>query len=37
MFNILTLNAISNVGLSKLGAKDFTVSDKMVNPDGIIL
>lgn len=37
MFNILTLNAISNVGLSKLGAKDFTVSDKMENPDGIIL
>ena len=37
MFNILTLNSISNAGLSKLGAKDFVVSDKAVNPDGIIL
>ena len=37
MFNILTLNSISNAGLSKLGAKDFAVSDKAENPDGIIL
>ena len=37
MFNILTLNSISSAGLSRLGAKDFAVSDKAENPDGVIL
>lgn len=37
MFNILTLNAISNIGLDALPRESFAVSDKLVSPDGIIL
>ncbi|MGL4789958.1 MAG: phosphoglycerate dehydrogenase [Anaerotignaceae bacterium] len=37
MYNVLTLNAISNKGLNRLPSKDFVVSDKMANPDGIIV
>lgn len=37
MYNILTLNKISPVGLSKLPAEKFNVGDKVENPDGIIL
>lgn len=37
MYNVLTLNAISDVGLSKLPAKDFSIADKIENPEGIIL
>lgn len=37
MFNILTLNKISKVGLEKLPEKDFVVGDEVKNPDGIIL
>ncbi len=37
MFNIMTLNKISPVGLEKLPAKDFAVGDNVQNPDGIIL
>ena len=37
MFNIMTLNKISPVGLEKLPAKDFVVGDNVENPDGIIL
>lgn len=36
MYNILTLNKISKVGLGKLGNK-YNVSDECSNPDGIIL
>lgn len=37
MYNILTLNAISEKGLCKLPAKDFTIRNDMPDPDGIIL
>ena len=37
MFNILTLNKISPVGLDKLPASRFNVGDNVENPDGIIL
>lgn len=37
MYNILTLNAISDKGLVKLPAKDFVVSNSMENPDGILV
>ena len=37
MYNILTLNSISNVGLSKLPPKDFVIAGEMDNPDGVIL
>ena len=37
MYKILTLNAISEAGLSKLPADKFVISDKEENPDGIIL
>lgn len=36
MFNILTLNKISNVGIAEL-TKDYVVSDDCKNPDGILL
>ncbi len=36
MYNILTLNKISKVGLGKLGNK-YNISDECSNPDGIIL
>lgn len=36
MFNILTLNKISNVGLAEL-TDNYTVSDNCENPDGILL
>lgn len=36
MYNILTLNSISEKGLVKLPAKDFVIADKMENPDGIM-
>lgn len=36
MFNILTLNKISNVGLGLL-TSDYSVSDDCKNPDGILL
>ena len=36
MYNILTLNKISNVGLEQLTA-DYAVSDDCKNPDGILL
>lgn len=37
MYNILTLNSISEKGLVKLPAKDFVIADKMENPDGIMV
>ena len=37
MFKILTLNNISPVGLEKLPASDYSVSDNEVAPDAIIL
>lgn len=37
MYNILTLNAIAKVGLDKLPADNFAVSENTENPDGIIL
>ncbi|HCT63944.1 MAG TPA: 3-phosphoglycerate dehydrogenase [Lachnospiraceae bacterium] len=37
MYNILTLNSISEKGLVKLPAKDFIVADKMETPDGILV
>lgn len=37
MFKILTLNNISPVGLDKLPAPDYSVSDNEASPDGIIL
>lgn len=37
MYNILTLNSISEVGLNKLEPEKFAVSGEMANPDGIIL
>ncbi len=37
MFNIMTLNKISPVGLEKLPAKDFVIGDDVAAPDGIIL
>ena len=37
MYNILTLNKISPVGLDKLPASRFNVGDNIENPDGIIL
>ncbi len=36
MFNILLLNKISNVGISKL-TENYTASDNCQNPDGILL
>jgi len=37
MFNVMTLNKISPIGLEKLPAKDFVIGDNVENPDGIIL
>lgn len=37
MYNVLTLNSISEVGLNKLNPKKFVVGNDIVNPDGIIL
>lgn len=37
MYKIRTLNSIASVGLKKLTAKQFDVSDKIENPDGIIV
>lgn len=37
MFDILTLNKISELGLNKFDAEKYTVSDNCENPDGIIL
>ncbi|MCQ4725973.1 phosphoglycerate dehydrogenase [Anaerotignum faecicola] len=37
MYNILTLNAISEKGLAKLPPDLFAISDKTENPDGIIV
>lgn len=37
MYKVLTLNAISEAGISKLPEKDFIVGDNIENPDGIIL
>lgn len=37
MFDILTLNKISELGLNKFDAAKYTVSDNCENPDGIIL
>lgn len=37
MYNILTLNKISQAGLGKLPADKFNISDNITNPDGIIL
>ena len=36
MYDILTLNKISQIGLKELDSK-YTVSDACENPDGIIL
>ena len=36
MYNVLTLNSISEVGLNKLNPKKFVVGNDIVNPDGII-
>lgn len=37
MYNILTLNEISEKGLCKLPAKDFNIGNDMENPTGIIV
>ena len=37
MYNILTLNKISQAGLGKLPHDKFNVGDDIANPDGIIL
>lgn len=37
MYNVLTLNAISEVGLNKLDPKEYNISNEIKNPDGIIL
>ena len=37
MYNVKTLNAISDAGLSKLNPKKYIVGDAIENPDGIIL
>lgn len=37
MYKILTLNTISETGLERLSAEAFQVSDKVKDPDGIIL
>jgi len=37
MFNVLTLNKIADCGLNELPNNNFTVSDDVKNPDGIIL
>ena len=37
MYNVLTLNSISEVGLNKLNPKKYVVGNDIVNPDGIIL
>lgn len=37
MYKVRTLNNIANIGLKKLTAREFDVSDRIENPDGIIL
>ncbi len=37
MYSILTLNKISNIGLSKLDPSKYTVAENVENPDGILL
>ena len=37
MYNILTLNSISDIGLSKLKPEKYNVGNDVQNPDGIIL
>ena len=37
MYNIKTLNKISNVGLAKFDTKEFAYSDDMENPDAIMV
>ena len=37
MYNILTLNKISNTGLSQLDASKYSIADRCDNPDGILL
>ncbi len=37
LYNILTLNKISNIGLSKLDQTKYAVSDNTENPDGILV
>ena len=37
MYNIRTLNQISHIGLKKLPASEFIISDTEENPDGIIV
>ncbi len=37
MYNVLTLNTISEKGLVKLPPKDFVINNTMANPDGIIV
>ena len=37
MYNVLTLNSISEVGLSKLNPKKYIIGDNIKDPEGIIL
>ena len=37
MYNVLTLNSISEVGLSKLNPKKYIIGDDIKDPEGIIL
>lgn len=37
MYNVLTLNSISEVGLNKLNPKKYVISNEIADPDGIIL
>ncbi|MBR6335854.1 MAG: 3-phosphoglycerate dehydrogenase, partial [Clostridia bacterium] len=37
MYNILTLNKISKIGLSNLDASKYTCSDSAENPDAILV
>ena len=37
MYNVLTLNSISEVGLSKLNPKKYVIGDDIKDPEGIIL
>ncbi len=37
MYNVLTLNSISEVGLNKLNPKKYVIGNEITDPDGIIL
>ena len=37
MYNVLTLNSISEVGLNKLNPKKYVIGNEIADPDGIIL